>query len=171
MVYGNVAGTGSPLATGLTLPTCRPPLPGRCCTWQTAGSNPVINTVTVRIRGYTFNSMFTSVLGLPFGAVTFRHHRDHEELSMRPAPKSRQAGSTAVEFALVLLVFLTFLLGITDFSRMLYTWNAATEATRAGARYAVVCDDTATKPRCWQGCRRCCRRSAASTWPGITPPA
>lgn len=54
----------------------------------------------------------------------------------------RQSGATAVEFALVLLIFLTFLLGITDFSRMLFTWNAANEATRAGARYAVVCDDT-----------------------------
>jgi hypothetical protein len=35
-----------------------------------------------------------------------------------------------------------FLLAVTDFSRMLYTWNAATEATRLGARYAVVCADT-----------------------------
>lgn len=56
--------------------------------------------------------------------------------------KSRQHGSTAVEFALVLLIFLTFLLAVTDFSRMLYTWNAANEATRAGARYAAVCDPT-----------------------------
>jgi len=61
---------------------------------------------------------------------------------MKAASKSRQAGATAVEFALVMVVFLTFLLGITDFARMLYTWNAAAEATRAGARYAVVCDDT-----------------------------
>lgn len=61
---------------------------------------------------------------------------------MRPALKSRQSGATAVEFALVLLIFLTFLLAITDFSRMLYTWNAANEATRAGARYAAVCDNT-----------------------------
>ncbi|SFH93236.1 Flp pilus assembly protein TadG [Collimonas sp. OK307] len=53
-----------------------------------------------------------------------------------------QSGATAVEFALVMILFLTFLLGITDFSRMLFTWNAANEATRAGARYAVVCDDT-----------------------------
>lgn len=53
-----------------------------------------------------------------------------------------QSGSVAVEFALGLLIFLTFLLGITDFSRMLFTWNAANEATRAGARYAVVCDNT-----------------------------
>lgn len=60
--------------------------------------------------------------------------------------KSMQSGATTVEFALSLLLFLTFLLGITDFSRMLFTWNAATEATRAGARYAVVCDNTAQKP-------------------------
>ena len=66
---------------------------------------------------------------------------------MRPALKSGQAGSTAVEFALVLLIFLTFLLAITDFTRMLYTWNAANEATRAGARYAAVCDDMNQKAK------------------------
>jgi len=57
----------------------------------------------------------------------------------------RQRGATAVEFALVFLIFMTFLLAVTDFGRMLFMWNAATEATRAGARYAVVCDDTANK--------------------------
>lgn len=64
---------------------------------------------------------------------------------MKSALKSRQSGATAVEFALVMLIFLTFLLAVTDFSRMLYTWNAASEATRAGARYAAVCDDVANK--------------------------
>lgn len=59
--------------------------------------------------------------------------------------RSRQRGTTSIEFALVFLIFLTFALAITDFGRMLYTWNAATEATRAGARYAVVCDDTGNK--------------------------
>lgn len=59
--------------------------------------------------------------------------------------KSQQTGATIVEFSLSLLIFLTFLLGITDFSRMLFTWNAANEATRMGARYAVVCDDTANE--------------------------
>ncbi|SEB25224.1 Flp pilus assembly protein TadG [Variovorax sp. YR216] len=54
----------------------------------------------------------------------------------------RQSGATTVEFALGLIVFLMLLLGITDFARMLFTWGAANEATRAGARYAVVCDDT-----------------------------
>ncbi|WP_341888007.1 TadE/TadG family type IV pilus assembly protein [Variovorax sp. YR752] len=51
-------------------------------------------------------------------------------------------GATTLEFALGLLIFLMLVLGIVDFARMLFTWNAANEATRAGARYAVVCDDT-----------------------------
>ncbi|WBY02604.1 TadE/TadG family type IV pilus assembly protein [Ramlibacter tataouinensis] len=57
--------------------------------------------------------------------------------------RDRQTGATTIEFALVLILFLMFMLAIVDFGRMLYTWNAATEATRAGARYAVVCDSTA----------------------------
>jgi Flp pilus assembly protein TadG len=68
MVYGNTAGTGNPLALGLSLTNV--PV-ATCCTWQTAGTVPVINTVTVRISGYSFTSMFTSVLGLPFGTVNF----------------------------------------------------------------------------------------------------
>ena len=54
----------------------------------------------------------------------------------------RQGGATTIEFALVLIMFLAFTLVILDLARMLFTWNAANEATRAGARYAVVCDDT-----------------------------
>lgn len=57
----------------------------------------------------------------------------------------RAAGATLIEFALVLILFFTFLLGIMDFARMLWTWNAATEATREGARYAVVCDSLANE--------------------------
>lgn len=51
-----------------------------------------------------------------------------------------QTGATMVEFALVLILFLTVLLGIVDFARMLWTWNAANEATRWGARISVVCE-------------------------------
>lgn len=60
---------------------------------------------------------------------------------------TRQRGSTSVEFALVLLLLLGFLLGMLDFARLLYTWNAANETARAGARYAVVCADPANKAR------------------------
>ena len=58
--------------------------------------------------------------------------------------KTKQSGATIVEFALVLIIFLTFFLGILDFARMLWTWNAANEATRWGARVSVVCDKGAT---------------------------
>lgn len=50
-----------------------------------------------------------------------------------------QKGATAVEFGLVAIVFFSVLLGILEFGRVLYTWNAAAEATRWGARQAVVC--------------------------------
>ena len=52
----------------------------------------------------------------------------------------RQRGVAAVEFALVCAVFFTMLLGVVEMGRLLWTWNAATEATRLGARVAAVCD-------------------------------
>jgi Flp pilus assembly protein TadG len=60
---------------------------------------------------------------------------------------TRQRGSTIVEFSFVLIIFLTFLLGVLDFSRLLYTWSVTNEATRAGARYAVVCATPADNSR------------------------
>lgn len=61
-------------------------------------------------------------------------------LRFRRAMPSIQKGATAVEFALVALFFLTLLIGIMEFGRWLFTLNAASEATRWGARLAVVCD-------------------------------
>ena len=63
MVYGNVAGTGTPLAPGLSLANVPA---GSCCTWQSVGANPLISTVTVRITSYTFHSLFPSVMGVVF---------------------------------------------------------------------------------------------------------
>jgi Flp pilus assembly protein TadG len=37
-------------------------------------------------------------------------------------------------------VFLMLMIGMMEMGRMLYYWNAATEATRLGARTAAVCD-------------------------------
>jgi Flp pilus assembly protein TadG len=65
VVYGNPAGTGTPLARGLT--TALVPDP----TWQTAGTAPVINTVTVQVSGYTFAPMLSSVFGVAFPTFTF----------------------------------------------------------------------------------------------------
>lgn len=56
--------------------------------------------------------------------------------------KAHARGATTLEFAIVLMVFLMFLIGVTDVARLLFTWNAANEATRIGARFAVVCADT-----------------------------
>ena len=51
-----------------------------------------------------------------------------------------QRGVAAVEFALVASLLFTVLIGVIDMGRLLWMWNAATEATRLGARLAVVCD-------------------------------
>ncbi|QDL37126.1 TadE/TadG family type IV pilus assembly protein [Rhodoferax sediminis] len=53
---------------------------------------------------------------------------------------SRQGGVAAVEFALIASVFFMLLIGIMEMGRVLFYWNSAAEATRLGARMAVVCD-------------------------------
>jgi len=60
VVYGNTAGTGTPLAIGLEVAKVIIPAA------QAAGSNPVINTVTVTVSGYKFRPLFQSVFGLAF---------------------------------------------------------------------------------------------------------
>lgn len=69
-----------------------------------------------------------------------------------PHPQqNRERGTSSVEFALVSVVFFSLLLGIMEFGRVLFYWNSAEEATRLGARIAVVCDindsDVKTKMR------------------------
>lgn len=56
-----------------------------------------------------------------------------------PAPY-RQRGVAAVEFAFIVIAFVTLLLGGIEFGRVLFTWNSVAEATRWGARLSVVCD-------------------------------
>lgn len=65
IVYGNVQGEGLPLDPRLTEANVAAP------TWQTAGVEPVINTVTVRITGYTYQPMFAEMFGLNFATITF----------------------------------------------------------------------------------------------------
>ena len=60
--------------------------------------------------------------------------------TFRGSRARRQAGVAAVEFALVAALFFTILLGAIEMARLLWTWNAAGEATRLGARLAIVCD-------------------------------
>jgi Flp pilus assembly protein TadG len=51
-----------------------------------------------------------------------------------------QRGAAAVELAVVFALFCTALFGAMEMGRLLWTWNAAVEATRLGARMAAVCD-------------------------------
>lgn len=91
---------------------------------------------------------------------------------MKPLAAARsQAGTAAVEFALVSAVFFTSLLGVVEMGRMLWLWNAAVEATRLGARMAIVCDlnDADIKTRMMQ--RLPDLTSAEITVTYLNPPA
>ncbi len=55
---------------------------------------------------------------------------------------ARRHGVAAVEFALIASLFFTAFFGAIEMARLLYIWNTAVEATRAGARMAVVCDNS-----------------------------
>lgn len=65
ILYGNVAGSGALLDPALT--AANVPMP----TWQTAGSDPLINTVTVRVSGYQFRPMVADLFGTRFSVITF----------------------------------------------------------------------------------------------------
>ena len=66
-------------------------------------------------------------------------HTHSLQSRLKPTPHRRQRGAAIVEFALVAMIFITLLIGIMEFGRWLFTLNAANEATRLGARLAVVC--------------------------------
>lgn len=60
--------------------------------------------------------------------------------SRPPSLRRSSRGAAAVEFALATGVLCLLVLGGVEMSRLLWTVNAAVEATRLGARLAVVCD-------------------------------
>ncbi|HUR88790.1 MAG TPA: TadE family protein [Ramlibacter sp.] len=66
VVYGTTASGSAPLAPGLTTTMVS-------AAWPSApvGTNPPISTVQVTISGYSFQSMWPSVFGLPFGTVPY----------------------------------------------------------------------------------------------------
>ena len=66
VVYGSLTTGSTPLAPGLNTGAVS-------CSWQTAGTFPLINTVTVTVTGYRFQSMASSVFGtqLTDGGITF----------------------------------------------------------------------------------------------------
>lgn len=64
VVYGNPAGTGSPLVPGLTVSNVADPV------WEPAGTDPVITIVRIEITGFTFQPMMSEVIGQSIGPLT-----------------------------------------------------------------------------------------------------
>jgi TadE-like protein len=56
------------------------------------------------------------------------------------AGRRAQRGAALVEFAIAVAVLVSVLIGVMEFSRVLFYWNTATEAARLGARVGAVCD-------------------------------
>lgn len=54
--------------------------------------------------------------------------------------RKREKGATMVEMALTLPLFLLLVFAIIEFALVIFTWTRAVDATRAGARYAIVND-------------------------------
>ncbi|WP_195763782.1 TadE/TadG family type IV pilus assembly protein [Pseudoduganella rivuli] len=59
---------------------------------------------------------------------------------MRPIDRKRRTGALAVEYALVLPVFLLFVFLLLETARAVYLWNTVQEVTRRAARAAAVTD-------------------------------
>jgi Flp pilus assembly protein TadG len=65
VLYGTTTAGSTPLVHGLTAAHVPDPV------WQTAGSLPLINTVTVQVTGYTFQPLVTAPFGLAFPGMQF----------------------------------------------------------------------------------------------------
>lgn len=64
--------------------------------------------------------------------------------------RHRQRGAAATEFALVAVLFLALVIAVIEFARLMFIYSTAVEATRLGARVAVVCsvaDEAKVKAR------------------------
>lgn len=61
VVYGNPAGNGASLAPGLEMSQVPDPI------WGKYGTNPTINTVTIRVAGYRFKPLINNLFGLTLG--------------------------------------------------------------------------------------------------------
>lgn len=58
-----------------------------------------------------------------------RRNRDHS---------ARESGQSLVEFALILPVLVLILMGVFDFGRAFFAYNAISNGAREGARYGVI---------------------------------
>ena len=65
-------------------------------------------------------------------------------MAQSPVQKPKRSGTTVVETAVVIGIFLMLLFGIFEYARLLYTRQLVTNAAREGARYAVCNTYTST---------------------------
>src|SRR6185369_5158939 len=75
-----------------------------------------------------------------FRAAVRADSRDHEAGVVTRRALRGEQGAAVVEFALAGSIAIVLLLAITGLAHWLYTLEILAEATRAGARMAVVCD-------------------------------
>ncbi len=62
----------------------------------------------------------------------------------KPPRKAARSGVAAVEFALVVPVFLLFVFGLIEFGRMMMVQQALTNAAREGCRTAILATTTSS---------------------------
>lgn len=58
----------------------------------------------------------------------------------RAGNRKRARGMAALELAATMVPFIVLVLALTEFCKLAWAWNAASEATLLGARTAAVCD-------------------------------
>jgi Flp pilus assembly protein TadG len=90
-----------------------------------------------------------------------------------PARRNPRGGASLVEFALIFIVFLLFVVGVVEFGRGVWTFTTISHATRQGARFAMI--RGGTNPASADQVRNVVRNAAiglnqsqiqvATTWP------
>ena len=89
----------------------------------------------------------------------------------RPRSRAREYGAVAVEFALILPVFLTLVFGVIEFGVLLTNKISLTNAARVGARYASLSAANTTSSQtkatnAASGLSSCASLSAVTTYAG-----
>ena len=81
--------------------------------------------------------------------MAFGNHSRSGPQGRSPTARVGRHGAAAVEFAIVLPVLVTILLGATDFGRISYTTIALANAARSGAAYASMNPYNSSAPNPW----------------------
>src|SRR5678809_450278 len=58
--------------------------------------------------------------------------------SIKSSPKKRQAGQAAVEFALIIVFLVVFLMSFVEITALVYTYSVLAGSAKEGVRYGIV---------------------------------